>query len=515
MAVTATIGEQPDYNSVIFIKKLDRSSGSVLLLARVTQANSNASAEWWHFLSRFMAKLRLLTAALTATAALTGCVSYQPRELNAAAAQTELDRRTLRDPGLQRFLATLGRPMAEDWDLERLTLAAFYFSPVLDLARAQLAETEAGVRTARARPNPTLTLAPGHNTDAIGGITPWIMSYALNVPVETGGKRAYRVAVAQHNAEAARFEVARMAWAARAAVRRSLVELHAAEATAEFWRNQKPLLARAAQLVDVQVRAGEVSPLEAGRARIALNRSELAARESERAVAAARSRLAESIGVPLAAFYGVRLSYKGLAASSGPIDLADARRWAAQNRVDLLAALASYAASQSALQLEIARQYPDLSFGPGYQLDQGEGKWSLSLGVTLPVFHQNQGPIAAAQARRDVVAAQFVALQNRVMAEVDRTASDYTATLGDLETIKAMRASLEQQAKRIQAQQAAGETSRLDLARAQIELADNARAELEARLRAEQSLGAFEEAVQRPLAWAESAWQVGSRSTSN
>ena len=132
-------------------------------------------------------------------------------------------------------------------------------------------------------------------------------------------------------------------------MRRTLGELHAAEATADLWRRQKPLLAQAAQLVDLQVKAGEVSPLEAAQARITLNRAELAARESDRAVALARSRLAEAIGVPLAALPEVTLSYRGLDAASVPFDAGEARRWAAQNRADLLAALATYAASQSAV----------------------------------------------------------------------------------------------------------------------------------------------------------------------
>ena len=447
--------------------------------------------------------------------ALTGCATYQAKELNPAATQANYERRTLRDEGLQRFFAAHGQVAAsEAWDVSRLTLAAFYFNPELDVARAQVAEAEAGVRTARAWPNPAVSFAPGYNKDAVAGVTPWILGYALEVPIELAGKRGYHTAEAQHHAEGARLEVARIAWSARAAVRRALSELHAAEATAELWRDQQPLLAQAAQLVDLQVKAGEVSPLNAAQARIALSRAELAARESERAVAQARSRLAEAIGVPLAAVAGVTLSYRGLDDVSAPFDPAEARRWAAQNRADLLAALATYAASQSALQGEIARQYPNLSVGPGYQLDQGEGKWTLALGITLPVFHKNEGPIAAAQARREVAAAKFLALQNRVLAEVDRAAADYTSARGDLATARSIRASLEQQAKTIRAQQAAGEISRLELTRAQIELADNTRAELEARLRVEQALGAVEDAVQRPLAWPDTAWRTANRSPS-
>ncbi len=456
---------------------------------------------------------RLLALTL-ATGLLAGCATYQPKDLAPAATQAQLERRSLKDEGLQRFLSTHGASSNQEWDLARLTLAAFYFSPELDLARAQLAETEAGVRTAGARPNPSLNFTPGYNQDATGGVTPWILGYALDIPVELAGKRTHRTAEARQQADAARLNLASAAWSVRSAVRRTLTELHAAEETAALWRDQKPLLAQAVQLVQLQVQAGEVSSFEASQTRLALNRAELAARESERAVTLARSRLAESLGLPLSALAEVRPSYSALAAPSDPLPLAEARRWAAQNRADLLAALAVYAASQSALQGEIARQYPDLAIGPGYQLDQGAGKWSLSLNLTLPIFHQNQGPIAAAQARRESAAAKFLMLQNRVLAEVDRATSAYTSALGDLDTVKTMRTTLEQQAKTIRAQRAAGETSRLDLTRAQLELAENARAELDAHIRAENALTAFEDAVQRPLAWPESAWRTAARPTS-
>jgi len=461
---------------------------------------------------------RFLPVALVA-GLLAGCTTYQPKNLNPATTQAQLESRTLTDAGLKNFLVAHGAPSAPpataEWDLARLTLAAFYFSPELDVARTQLAETEGGIRTAAALPNPKFNFTPGYNQDATGGVTPWILSYALDLPLELAGQRTYRTAEARAQAEAARLNLASAAWTARTAVRRALTELHAAEGAAVLWRDQQPLLAQAAQIVDAQVKAGEVSPLEAAQARIALHRATLAAREADRAVALARSRLAEAVGIPLAALVDVRLSFAGLVESTPPPAPAEARRLAAQNRADLLAALAAYAASQSALQGEIARQYPDLSFGPGYQLDQGEGKWSLSLGVTLPVFHQNQGPIAAAQARRESAAAKFLSLQHHILAEVDRTAAAYTSALGDLAAIDTLRATLTQQAKTIRAQQAAGETSRLDLTRAQLELADHARAELDARVRAEQALTDFEAALQRPLAWPETAWRTTTRTSSN
>lgn len=451
---------------------------------------------------------RRLFFVVPALAALGGCATYQARDLTPAKTQEQLDRRQLTDPGLEKYLVRHLLPAAAEWDLSRLTLAAFYFNPELAVARAQLAEAEAGVRTAAARPNPTFSFSPGRNENSSGGVTPWILGYALDIPVELAGKRGYRTAEARHHLDVARFNLASLAWTIRSAVRRALTDLRGSEATAELWRKQTPLLERAAQLVDAQVAAGDASPLQAAQARVALNRAALAVRESERAVLSARSDLAAAIGVPLAALANTRLDTAELAGTGTSLATAEARSWAAQNRADLLASLASYAAAQAALQYEIARQYPDLKVGPGYQFDQGEGKWSLSLGFELPVFHQNQGPIAVAEARREVESSRFLALQHRVLAEVDRAAGAYDLSLGEVEMIATLRASLERQTKIVRAQQAAGETSRLELIRSEIELADQARAEIEARQRVARALTDLEAAVQRPLSWPESSWRT-------
>lgn len=448
---------------------------------------------------------------LLTLAAFSGCVSYMPKPLTADATRAQLESRNLKDDGLGRYLKTHAQAEGDEWDLSRLTLAGLYFSPALDIARAQLREAEAEVLTAEARPNPTLSFAPTYVRDTPVGMTPWILGYALDVSIETAGKRVYRTREAGHRVEVAQLRVAENAWVVRSAVRRALIELQAAEAAAELWRVQKPLLADSARLVDAQVSAGEVSPLLASQARIAVNRGELARRESERALIAARIQLAQAIGIPPTAMAEARLSFRGLSDAPKHVGEAEAKTWAAQNRSDLLAELATYAAAEAALQKEVARQYPDLSLKPGYDLDQGTGKWSLGLGFTLPVFHQNQGPIAVATARREVAAARFTALQNRVLAEVDRAAADYSSALGDLETIKALRDSLERQTKTVKAQQEAGETSRLELVRAQIELADIARLDVEARARLARAITAFEDAVQRPLAWPEAAWRTDPR----
>jgi hypothetical protein len=98
-------------------------------------------------------------------AILTGCVKYHPKPIAAPQVETEFRSRTLADPGLRAFVeANTGKKLAEwppIWDLGTLTLAAFYYHPDLDVARAGVGVTEAGIVTAGARPNPTVGPVPG------------------------------------------------------------------------------------------------------------------------------------------------------------------------------------------------------------------------------------------------------------------------------------------------------------------------------------------------------------------
>jgi outer membrane protein TolC len=181
------------------------------------------------------------------------------------------------------------------------------------------------------------------------------------------------------------------------------------------------------------------------------------------------------------------------------LESAQVRTQALHRRADLLAALAEYAASQSALQLEIAKQYPDVHLGPGYEYDQGAHKWGLSVGAELPVFNRNQGPIAEAEARRTEAAARFLALQARVIAEIDRAVAGFAAAGDQLGQIDTLLQTQRQQARSMQAAVKAGGADPLELGSAQLEVRLAELARLDALVKAHQALGQLEDAVQVPF----------------
>src|SRR5262249_9493448 len=120
--------------------------------------------------------------------------------------------------------------------------------------------------------------------------------------------------------------------------------------------------------------------------------------QARQQIAEARAGVAEALGLAASALAGIDVSLNLATSPAIAIELLSpvARREALQSRSDILGAIAEYEASQSALQLEIAKQYPDVHVGTGYQWDEGENKWSLGLSAEIPVLNRNQGPIAEA-----------------------------------------------------------------------------------------------------------------------
>jgi outer membrane protein TolC len=444
---------------------------------------------------------------------LAGCVRFQPQPVSAIKSADEFEARTLGDEGLRQFLET-NRATADwprtNWDLNALTLAAFYYHPDLDVARAKWATTHAGEKTAGESPNPTVTVSPAYNTTTTIP-SPWVVTASFDIPIETAGKRGYRMAQAAHLSEAARLNIASVAWAVRSRVRQRLLDLYTAREMEALLNGQQSLQAENLRLLEGQYQAGAISSFEVTQARIAADSTRLAQRDAERQGAEARAQLASAIGVPTRALDGVSLSFAGLSELPGEVPAGEARRQALLNRADILGSLAEYAASQSALQLEIAKQYPDVHLSPGYEFDQGDNKWSLGLTVTLPVMNQNKGAIAEAAAKRAEAAATFNALQAVVLGEIERAVAGYRAAQQKRSDTEAMRANLLKLEKTGKAMLDAGETSKADLVALRLQLSASELAYLDALIKSQLALGQLEDALQSPLGLSPSVWQTSPR----
>jgi cobalt-zinc-cadmium efflux system outer membrane protein len=438
-----------------------------------------------------------------------GCATFQAKPLSPAHTASAFESRRLNSPQLREFLERSFHHEAipwplQSWDFPMLSLAAFFYHPDLDVARAEWETAKAAVITAGEIPNPSLDFIPQYDAHSPAGIPPWTIGLTLDIPIETAGKRGYRIARAEHLSKAAALHVATVTWQVRSGLRRSLLDLYAPDQLQADLERQVSIQEALVKLMATRLAVGEVSRPDVTLAQISLDQARLSMGEAQKQKAEARVQLADALGLPVAALAGVLISFAFLERLPGELPLAALRRLALLNRSDILGALSAYAASQSALQLEIAKQYPDVHIGPGYEYDQGEDKWSIGLSLSLPIFNQNQGPVAEAEARRKRAEACFLALQAQVIGEIDRTLAGYAAAIAKLKTADAL---LAQNQRRLQSTEAlfrAGESDRFSLLNARLELAVARVLRLSALVEAQKSLGLLEDALEHPLQPAES-----------
>jgi outer membrane protein TolC len=428
-----------------------------------------------------------------------GCATYHPQPISPEQTAAAFDARSLTNENLRAFLESnqvTGEWPRRAWDLNALTLVAFYYQPSLAEARAQWASARAAQITAGERPNPTVGFTPTYDTTTP---PPWIYGVTWDIPIETAGKRVKRIAEAEHLSEAEHWNFISAAWQVRSRVRTALLDLYAARETEALFARQASAQSNVVHLLEGQLAAGSVSDFEVTQARIALETTQLALQDAVGQRRQARVELANALGLPLLALNDIQFSFAGLNEFPRSLTRPEVRRQAILNRADVRGALAEYAASQSALQLEIAKQYPDLHLGPGYELDQTDNKWSLGVSVDLPVLNHNQGPVAEAKAKRAVAAAHFLTVQTTAIAGIESALAGYQAALQQRATATALWNDLQKRLDAIHAQAQAGEVDPLAVAGAEVEFNTGAQNRLGALVKAQLALGQLEDAVQSPL----------------
>ena len=103
--------------------------------------------------------------ALPLLALASGCAPYKyhPAPVSPPALAAGLEARSLDDPGLRAWMKQAADyeprawPLAA-WDLNALTLAAYYFNPDMDVARANAAVADAAIETAASAASPGISV---------------------------------------------------------------------------------------------------------------------------------------------------------------------------------------------------------------------------------------------------------------------------------------------------------------------------------------------------------------------
>jgi outer membrane protein TolC len=423
---------------------------------------------------------------------LTGCVRYQPHPLDPPHSEQQFRTRSLSDPGLIAFLKRSDWPPAK-LQLRDLYAVALYYNPDLDVARAHLRTAQAAIITANTRPNPSLGIGGGYTN---APESPLVFYFTPSVILETGGKRAIRTLEAGKLAEATRVDVDATAWRVLSRVRAAWVDYAMALRSVDVLNNEIRARNETIAILEKRLSVGEGAQPEVESARALLIAVQVESRAASTAVSEAAANLAAAVGMPALPAIDTSILPETLA----DLPLGDIQKAGLLHRADVRRSLLEYAADEAALQLEIAKQRPDIQLNPGYSFDEGHHKITFGPGFDIPVFNLNKGPIAEAEARRAEAEARFNALQAQAIGEMEIALARYKGTRTELNDADRTLVAIETtRTAAMQRAVTAGEEDRLSLSGVRIEGAVAARARLDAERRLQGALGALEDAVQQPL----------------
>ena len=304
------------------------------------------------------------------------------------------------------------------YTLDQAVAAAGGSAPAAEAAQANVEAARAARTVAGLRPNPTVQT----QVENIAGSGPYSgvgsaeSTVSVAIPIELGGKRSARIAVANAQTNRALLVSAITQADIRLQVTQLYVEAVAAERRVETARDQSRIAGDAANAASVRVKAGRASPIEEQRANLAKINADAELIRTIRLAQASRANLARRIGQSV----------------DGPLDTAWLERLphgygpdvppTAAGTLALAAADADLAVADANVRLARSQRVPDLEAGPGVRRLSATNDTALIFTVTMPIPIFNSGRAAVTQAR---------AQRNQVEAQKRMTALDIEQAITD------------------------------------------------------------------------------------
>lgn len=423
-----------------------------------------------------------LSVALAAVS-LAACVHYTPAPPHLDRFPAELDARRLET-----------KPPGTAWSGADLLAAALARNPQVAEARAKYLTASAAARTAKLTQPLTLTLTAEYANEH----PRWGYGAAADMPFDAGVRRGARMSTADLQALQAWYDYAEAAWAVRTALEKARIDLASAEGSIALADHAVSLRRDRLQRLEQRVAAGEDDRVLALAAQ-----TELAA--AERKLADIRGRRQQA-KVDLATALGVGpVAVDDLALAPllevPALDMLPAwRRDAVATRRDVLRALADYDLAESALRLEVARQYPEVRIGPAYFYDHGVGKLPFTLSLALPTYDLNRRAIEQAEAARAAAGRSLETVQANVLAAVDTANAALATARANLDRVTqralpAAQRTAEGATRSLQA----GAADRVDVLAAQAAVLDAELDLLDARRTVATAAADLEDALRRPF----------------
>ena len=406
---------------------------------------------------------------------LTACnfIQYKPKIIDTTLTAEKIASKDPSNPEFIQYLVNSGYKKEQlplkQWNIDELTYCALFFNPSLDVDRARWRASEAAISSASARPVSSINVNAANSSRANEAKSPYAFSLSIDIPLETGNKREIRIENAQHLSLAAKLQIAQNAWQLRNQVALSLNAYQFNLKQNSLLNAEKKERSEIVAIHQKRLIVGVASNVDLSTANLLLQASSAALQANKLNHLVLISNLASNLGVSLAKVEHMNIAPESDSVLTMKLDKV-LQSVAVLNRLDLRIALESYASAEAKLKLEIAKQYPNISISPGYAYEFGDGVWSLGLSGLLSVLNKNKVGINEAFALREVEAAQFEALQTKIMSDASVAYAQLMQAQQVLENQKLMLNQQQLNTQQINKRLVVGEADKLELAFAKLEL---------------------------------------------
>lgn len=281
--------------------------------------------------------------------------------------------------------------------LEQALTTADAVSPSVEASTAGLTAAQAQRLIAALRPNPSLETMSENvaGTGVYSGLRSSETTVSLAVPLELGGKRSARIAVADAQLGRAVLNAATARADLRLRVTQAYNEAAAAQRRAELAREQIGIAAEVLRAAKVRLSAGSASPLEQQRADVARIEAEAAAERADRSASVAVANLGRLIGKPVSALD------ESWFASVSPIG--PRQRLEAGDTLAVAVARTDLSTAEAQVRLARSQRVPDVTVSAGAKRLAATNDTAavVGLSIPLPLFNGGRSGVSLASAQRD------------------------------------------------------------------------------------------------------------------
>ena len=282
-------------------------------------------------------------------------------------------------------------------------------NPTVAAARLRRAVNTAGITVAGERPDPDVHAEIEKETPK--------QSFGVSVPIELGGKRARRIAVAEATLEVGEAELAQTIIDIRTQVRRAYFARLISDLRLAVLNELRQFATRARDAAQARFDVGSAPRLELLQGQLALAQAENEATAAQATANAATVQLNALLGLPLDTPLMLATGLDATTALTGAVALTRAQA----SNAELIVLDRQIAEQTAKLALARALQKPDIT--PDVTLTRDSAPefmygWRLAAAATIPIFATHRAGVLLEEAALTQLNAQRMAVLARITGEV-------------------------------------------------------------------------------------------------